>query len=162
MNGFSGTVLLASRGMPLFAKGVGYANIEWQIPNTPKTKFRIGSMTKQFTSMLVMQLREQGKIKLEDSVCVYVTPCPDDVEAGHDPSPAHAHVGDPDLHRHRGVAATDDGAEDDRADGGDLPRPAAAVGPGREIRLQQLRLLPPRRRDREGHAARSTSRRCRT
>ena len=75
-NGFSGTVLLA-RGRPIFAKGVGYANAEWQIPNTPKTKFRIGSMTKQFTSMLVMQLREQGKIKLEDSVCVYVTPCPD-------------------------------------------------------------------------------------
>ena len=77
VNDFSGTVLLASRGEPLFAKGVGYANIEWQIPNTPKTKFRIGSMTKQFTSMLVMQLREQGKIKLEDSICVYVTPCPD-------------------------------------------------------------------------------------
>jgi CubicO group peptidase (beta-lactamase class C family) len=77
VNDFSGTVLLASRGEPLFVKGVGYANIEWQIPNTAKTKFRIGSMTKQFTSMLVMQLREQGKIKLEDSVCVYVTPCPD-------------------------------------------------------------------------------------
>jgi CubicO group peptidase (beta-lactamase class C family) len=77
VNGFSGTVLLASRGVPLFAKGVGYANVEWQVPNTTKTKFRIGSMTKQFTSMLVMQLREQGKIKLEDSVCVYVTPCPD-------------------------------------------------------------------------------------
>ena len=77
VNGFSGSVLLASRGVPLFAKGVGYANVEWQIPNTPKTKFRIGSMTKQFTSMLVMQLREQGKIKLEESVCLYVTPCPD-------------------------------------------------------------------------------------
>jgi CubicO group peptidase (beta-lactamase class C family) len=77
VNGFSGSVLLASRGVPLFAKGVGHANVEWQIPNTPKTKFRIGSMTKQFTSMLVMQLREQGKIKLEDSVCVYVTPCPE-------------------------------------------------------------------------------------
>lgn len=77
VNGFSGTVLLASRGQPVFVKGVGYANVEWQVPNTAKTKFRIGSMTKQFTSMLVMQLREQGKVKLEDSVCVYVTPCPD-------------------------------------------------------------------------------------
>ena len=75
-NGFSGTVLLASQGRPLFAKGVGYANLEWQVPNTTKTKFRIGSITKQFTSMLVMQLREQGKIRLEDSVCVHVTPCP--------------------------------------------------------------------------------------
>jgi CubicO group peptidase (beta-lactamase class C family) len=76
VNGFSGTVLLASGGKPLVAKGYGYANIEWQVPNTPATKFRIGSVTKQFTSMLIMQFRERGKIKLEDSVCVYVTPCP--------------------------------------------------------------------------------------
>jgi CubicO group peptidase (beta-lactamase class C family) len=77
VNGFSGSVLLASKGQAVFAKGVGYANVEWQIPNATTTKFRIGSMTKQFTSMLVMQLREQGKIKLEDPVCVYVAPCPD-------------------------------------------------------------------------------------
>lgn len=77
VNDFSGSVLLAARGKPLVAKGYGYANLEWQIPNTPQTKFRIGSVTKQFTSMLVMQLREQGKVTLEDSVCVYVAPCPD-------------------------------------------------------------------------------------
>ena len=77
VNGFTGSVLLASHGQPEFAKGVGYANVEWQIPNAANTRFRIGSMTKQFTSMLVMQLREQGKIRLEDSVCIYVTPCPD-------------------------------------------------------------------------------------
>ena len=77
INGFSGAILLASEGKPLVAKGYGFANIEWQIPNTPQTKFRIGSITKQFTSMVVMQLREQGKIKLEDSVCAYVAPCPD-------------------------------------------------------------------------------------
>ncbi len=76
VSGFSGSVLLASQGKPLVSKGYGYANAEWQIPNTPQTKFRIGSVTKQFTSMMVMQLREQGKIKLEDSVCVYVEPCP--------------------------------------------------------------------------------------
>jgi len=77
VNDFSGSVLLASQGKPLVAKGYGYANREWQIPNTPQTKFRIGSVTKQFTSMLIMQLREQGKLKIEDSVCAYVTPCPD-------------------------------------------------------------------------------------
>lgn len=77
VNGFSGAILLASQGTPLVAKGIGFANVEWGVPNTPNTKFRVGSITKQFTSMLVMQLREQGKIKLEDSVCVYVTPCPD-------------------------------------------------------------------------------------
>src|SRR5919106_335056 len=77
VNRFSGAVLIATQGKPLVAKGYGYANVEWQIPNTTTTKFRIGSITKQFTSMIVMQLREQGKIKLEDSMCLYVTPCPD-------------------------------------------------------------------------------------
>jgi CubicO group peptidase (beta-lactamase class C family) len=77
VNGFTGSVILAKEGKPLVAKGYGYANIEWQIPNAIDTKFRIGSITKQFTSMLIMQLREQGKIKLEDSACMYVTPCPD-------------------------------------------------------------------------------------
>ena len=77
VNHFSGTVLLASTGTPLVSKGYGFANAEWQIPNTPTTKFRIGSITKQFTSMLVMQLREQGKVKLEDSLCLYMTACPD-------------------------------------------------------------------------------------
>ena len=77
VHGFSGSVLLAKDGKPLVSKGYGFANVEWQIPNTTATKFRIGSITKQFTSMIVMQLREQGKIKLEDSVCLYVSPCPD-------------------------------------------------------------------------------------
>jgi CubicO group peptidase (beta-lactamase class C family) len=76
-NGFSGSILLAREGTALISKGYGYANIEWQIPNTPQTKFRIGSITKQFTSMAIMQLREQGKLKIEDSVCAYLTPCPD-------------------------------------------------------------------------------------
>ena len=66
---FTGTVLLAAAGKPLLVKGYGDANIEWQIPNRAQTKFRIGSITKQFTSMLIMLLREQGKVKLEDSVC---------------------------------------------------------------------------------------------
>jgi CubicO group peptidase (beta-lactamase class C family) len=76
-NGFTGTVLLARNGKPLIAKGYGFANVEWQIPNTPATKFRIGSVTKQFTSMVIMMLREQGQVKVEDSVCQYVAPCPD-------------------------------------------------------------------------------------
>ena len=77
VNDFGGAVLLAATGKPLVSKGYGYANREWQIAAAPDTKFRIGSLTKQFTSMLVMQLREQGNVKLEDSVCVFVAPCPD-------------------------------------------------------------------------------------
>ena len=77
VNDFTGTILLAKNGKPLVTKSYGFANIEWQIPNTAQTKFRIGSVTKQFTSMMVMQLREQGKLKLEDSVCAFVAPCPE-------------------------------------------------------------------------------------
>jgi CubicO group peptidase (beta-lactamase class C family) len=76
-NSFSGTILLARKGAPIVAKGYGPANAEWDIPNTPRTKFRLGSITKQFTSMAVMQLQQQGKLKVQDPVCQYLTPCPD-------------------------------------------------------------------------------------
>ena len=77
VNGFSGTILLARKGAAIVAKGYGQANAEWDIPNTPRTKFRLGSITKQFTSMAVMQLQQQGKLKVQDPICQYLTPCPD-------------------------------------------------------------------------------------
>ena len=77
VNGFSGTILLARKGAPIVARGYGPANAEWSIPNTPRTKFRLGSITKQFTSMAVMQLQQQGKLKVQDPICQYLTPCPD-------------------------------------------------------------------------------------
>jgi CubicO group peptidase (beta-lactamase class C family) len=77
VNRFSGTVLLALGGEAKFVKGYGWANAEWEIPNAANTKFRIGSITKQFTSMVVMQLQETGKLKVQDSICVYLSPCPD-------------------------------------------------------------------------------------
>jgi CubicO group peptidase (beta-lactamase class C family) len=77
VNGFSGSILLARDGRPILAKGYGFANVEWQISNTPQTKFRIGSITKPFTSMAVMQLQERGKLKVQDSICTHVSPCPD-------------------------------------------------------------------------------------
>lgn len=76
-NTFSGSILLARDGKPLLSKGYGFANLEWQVPATPQTKFRIGSVTKQFTSMLVMQLVQEGKLKTDDSICQHVAPCPD-------------------------------------------------------------------------------------
>src|SRR4051794_26819379 len=75
-NDFSGTVLLAKDGKAVFLKSYGYANREWLIPNASDTRFRIGSITKPFTAILVMQLREQGKLKIDDSICVYVARCP--------------------------------------------------------------------------------------
>src|ERR1044072_9332683 len=61
---FNGTALVAKDGKVIFKNGVGYANFEWEIRNTPDTRFRLGSITKQFTAMLILQLAEQGKLKL--------------------------------------------------------------------------------------------------
>lgn len=69
---FNGSALVADEGRTVFEKGYGFANMEWNIPNEPDTKFRLGSVTKQFTSMLVMQLVEQGKIKLDAKLTDYL------------------------------------------------------------------------------------------
>lgn len=73
---FNGTVLVADQGKVIFKKGYGLANMEWNIPNEPDTKFRLGSITKQFTSMLIMQLVEQGKLKLEGKITDYLADYP--------------------------------------------------------------------------------------
>lgn len=74
-NHFTGTVLVAQNEKLLLAKGYGYANAESKTPNTLQTKFRIGSLTKQFTASAIMQLREQGLLSLQDSICKYLQPC---------------------------------------------------------------------------------------
>lgn len=65
---FRGVVLIAKDGQPLLRKGYGLANAEWNIPNSRETKFRLGSITKQFTAVAVLQLAEKGKLKLADPV----------------------------------------------------------------------------------------------
>ena len=65
---FSGSVLVAENDEIILSKGYGFANQEWEIPNSPDTKFRIGSVTKQFTSMLIFQLLEEGKLSLDDKL----------------------------------------------------------------------------------------------
>ena len=65
---FNGSVLIAEDGKVIYKKGLGLANMEWNIPNTPETKFRLGSITKQFTATLIMQLVEQGKVKLDGKI----------------------------------------------------------------------------------------------
>jgi CubicO group peptidase (beta-lactamase class C family) len=65
---FMGTVLVARDGEVLLSEGFGFANLEWKIPNTPVTKFRLGSVTKQFTAAAVLLLAERGKLSLDDSV----------------------------------------------------------------------------------------------
>jgi CubicO group peptidase (beta-lactamase class C family) len=67
-DGFSGAVLVARGGTPLLREAYGKANIELEVPNTAQTKFRLGSITKQFTAMAVLILSEQGKLNLEDPI----------------------------------------------------------------------------------------------
>jgi CubicO group peptidase (beta-lactamase class C family) len=74
-NHFTGTVLIAQNGKFLLAKGYGYANAEWETPNTLQAKFRLGSLTKQFTATAIMQLRDKGLLTLQDSICNYLRPC---------------------------------------------------------------------------------------
>ena len=69
---FNGSALVAENGNVILKKGYGLANMEWQIPNTPDTKFRLGSITKQFTSMVIMQLVKEGKIALDEKITTYL------------------------------------------------------------------------------------------
>jgi CubicO group peptidase (beta-lactamase class C family) len=75
-NRFSGAILLAREGKILLSKGYGMANLEDGTPNTPQTKFRLGSITKQFTAAAVLKLQEQGKLSVQDALCKYVENCP--------------------------------------------------------------------------------------
>lgn len=69
---FSGVVLVSKNNKIVFKGAVGEANRVWKIPNTVSTKFRICSVTKQFTAMLVMQLVEQGKVNLDSIIADYL------------------------------------------------------------------------------------------
>ena len=68
----NGVILIAENGKLLFAQSSGLANIAWGIPNDIETKYRIYSMTKQFTALLVMQLVEAGKIDLHKPITTYL------------------------------------------------------------------------------------------
>src|SRR5947199_5748194 len=73
---FMGSVLVAQQGKVLLSKGYGSANLEWEIPNSPTTKFRLGSITKQFTAASILLLEEQGKLKLDDPVKKHMSDAP--------------------------------------------------------------------------------------
>jgi CubicO group peptidase (beta-lactamase class C family) len=73
---FSGAVLVSKDGETVFANAYGFANAEHQVPNTTKTKFRLGSMTKQFTAMAILILQERGKLKVDEPVGKYLDDAP--------------------------------------------------------------------------------------
>ena len=73
---FNGTALVSEGGNVIYKKGFGLANMEWQIPNTPDTKFRLGSITKQFTATVILQLVNEGKLNLNDKLSQYIPDYP--------------------------------------------------------------------------------------
>ncbi|TMD69516.1 MAG: beta-lactamase family protein [Chloroflexi bacterium] len=73
---FSGSVLIAHNDQVLLSKGYSMADWSKQVPNTPHTRFYLGSTTKQFTAMAILILQEQKKLHVHDQICSYIAPCP--------------------------------------------------------------------------------------
>src|SRR5690348_12460527 len=73
---FMGTVLVARGSKVLFSKGYGSANLEWDISNAPNTKFRLGSISKQFTAAAILLLEERGKLQVSDPVKQHLPDAP--------------------------------------------------------------------------------------
>ncbi len=69
---FNGTVLLMQKGKAIYKKSFGLADREWNVPNTAETKFRIGSVTKQFAAACILLLAEQGKLSVNDQLSKYI------------------------------------------------------------------------------------------
>ncbi|HEX8651042.1 MAG TPA: serine hydrolase domain-containing protein [Pyrinomonadaceae bacterium] len=65
---FSGTVLVAKDGVPIFKKAYGLANKSRNAANDTETKFNIGSMNKMFTAVAIAQLAERGKLSFDDII----------------------------------------------------------------------------------------------
>jgi len=73
---FMGSVLVALGHHVVLSKGYGFANLEWNVPNSPSTKFHLGSITKQFTAASILLLEERGKLSGDDPVRKYITDAP--------------------------------------------------------------------------------------
>jgi CubicO group peptidase (beta-lactamase class C family) len=73
---FMGNVLVAKNGRVIFGKSYGMADLEWNIPNSPTTRFNIASMTKQFTAASILLLEDRGKLKTDDLVKKYLPDAP--------------------------------------------------------------------------------------
>ncbi len=73
---FMGTVLVVKNGKALIDQGYGSADLEWNIPNSPDTRFRLGSITKQFTAASILLLAERGKLNIDDPISKYLPDAP--------------------------------------------------------------------------------------
>jgi CubicO group peptidase (beta-lactamase class C family) len=78
---FSGAVLIANNGHLIYSKGFGFADHESKDPFTTSTPCYIGSVSKQFTAMGIMILKEQGKLDYHQSIRLYFPDLPDCMQA---------------------------------------------------------------------------------
>lgn len=78
-NRFSGAVLVAKNGQPLYQKAFGLASKRYNAPNRIDTKFNIGSINKEFTATAIAQLQEKGKLNLDDPIAKYLPDYPKEV-----------------------------------------------------------------------------------
>jgi CubicO group peptidase (beta-lactamase class C family) len=74
---FQGAVLVAHNGKVLISKGYGMADAAHGTPNSAQTRFRLASVTKQFTAAAIMILQARGKLNVQDAICTYLPDCPD-------------------------------------------------------------------------------------
>jgi CubicO group peptidase (beta-lactamase class C family) len=74
---FSGAVVIARDGKPVFAQAYGYADFEKKIPNTLDTPFLLASLIKSFTGLAIGQLVEQGKLSYDDPLSKFLPDFPD-------------------------------------------------------------------------------------
>ncbi len=73
---WNGAALVAHDGETLFADGLGMADDAAGLANTPETRFRIGSISKQFTGMAILILEERGLVDRDEPICDYIDDCP--------------------------------------------------------------------------------------
>ena len=95
-------VLVARDGKIIFEKGYGLADREQDVPVTPQTTFRIGSITKQFTASAILKLQEEGKLSVDDKLSKYIPDFPrgDEVTLRHlltHTSGIHSYTAEPDF-----------------------------------------------------------------
>ncbi len=72
----NGNVLVAENGLPIYQKSFGYSNFKAKAPNNDNSRFSLASVSKVFTSTAILQLKEVGKLKLDDFVVKYLPDFP--------------------------------------------------------------------------------------
>jgi len=73
---FMGAVLVARDGQVLFRQAYGTADVATGAPNRISSRFRLASVSKQFTAAAILKLQDEGRLSIDDPVCQWIQPCP--------------------------------------------------------------------------------------